>query len=31
MDVDLYDIDGFVQKPFAPRALLKEVTRMLRK
>lgn len=29
-DVDLTDIDGFVQKPFSPSALAKEIKRVLK-
>jgi len=29
-DVDLADIDGFVQKPFMPAGLIKEVKRVLK-
>jgi len=30
-DVDLTDIEGFVQKPFMPAGLIKEVKRILKK
>lgn len=29
-DVDLRDIDGFIQKPFMPASLIKEVKRVLK-